>query len=71
MEGTCRWVDEQWNQKEVRGRDPNLRRVQQSGCWLALNKFPYTFNTNGEQSQAPALLITLQIYTAKKKNVDT
>lgn len=21
MEGTCRWVDEQWNQKEVRGRD--------------------------------------------------
>lgn len=49
----------------------NLRRVQQSGCWLALNKFPYTFNTNGEQSQAPALLITLQIYRAKKKNVDT
>lgn len=48
-----------------------LRRVQQSECRRLLSKFPYTFNTVGEKSQAPALLIMPQIYTAFKKNVDT
>lgn len=47
-----------------------LRRVQQSECRRLLSKFPYTFNTVGEKSQAPALLIMPQIYTAFKKNVD-
>lgn len=73
-EASLKWkVGGQMNNGTKKKREEgitNLRCVQQSGCWLALNKFPYTFNTNREQSQAPALLITLQIYTAKK-NVDT